>query len=71
MRTAVNMNVTLGEAAITVNDLVGLDVGDIIQLDADSSAPLDIEVEGVTKFKCVPGVLKGQRAVKVTETFFD
>ena len=71
MRTSVNMNVTLGEAAITVNDLVGLDVGDIIQLDADSSAPLEIDIEGVTKFKCVAGVLKGQRAVKITETFFD
>ena len=71
MRTTVNMNVTLGEAGISVNDLIGLDVGDIIQLDADASSPLDLEVEGVGKFKCVPGVLKGQRAVKISETMFE
>ena len=67
MGTTVNLMVRLGEANINVNDLVNLAVGDIIQLDHDSSAPLNIEVEGIAKFKCLPGVLKGQRAVKITD----
>lgn len=68
MVTTVNMLVKLGEANINVNDLVNLEIGDIIQLDQDASLPLDVLVEGVSKFKCIPGVLKGQRAVKVMET---
>ena len=68
MVTTVNMLVKLGEANINVNDLINLEIGDIIQLDQDASLPLDVLVEGVSKFKCIPGVLKGQRAVKVMET---
>ena len=68
MVTTVNMLVKLGEADINVNDLVNLEVGDIIQLDQDASVPLDVLVEGVSKFKCIPGVLKGQRAVKIMES---
>lgn len=71
METPVNLLVSLGQADISVNDLVNLQVGDIIQLDSDATSPLDLQVEGVTKFKCVPGVLKGQRAVKVTDTLTD
>ena len=63
--TYVNMKVKLGEANISIDDLVNLEPGDIIQLDKDATVPLEISVEGVTKFKCVPGVLKGQRAVKI------
>jgi len=67
MQTTANILVKLGEADITANDLANLEVGDIIQLNHDASNPLDILVEGVPKFKCAPGVLKGQRAVKVID----
>lgn len=68
MMTRTNIVVKLGEANISVNDLVNLEVGDIIQLDHDASVALDLLVESVAKFKCVPGVLKGQRAIKVVES---
>lgn len=68
MDASVNLSVSLGEADISVGDLVNLEPGDVIQLDKDASQPLDLELEGVSKFKCIPGLLKGQRAIKVTES---
>ncbi|MDD9950192.1 MAG: flagellar motor switch protein FliM [Zetaproteobacteria bacterium] len=68
MVTNVNILVQLGQADITVNDLVNMEPGDIIQLESDATMPLDILVEGVPKYRGIPGVLKGQRAVRITET---
>ena len=65
MKTTANILVKLGDADITAHDLANLEVGDIIQLNHDASTPLDVLVEGKPKFKCAPGVLKGQRAVKI------
>lgn len=61
-----NMVVNLGSAAITVGDLVNLNVGDIIPLGQDSDGELEVLVEGVPKFKCFFGVSRGNRAVQVT-----
>lgn len=71
MHTSVDLLVKLGHANIQVRDLMHLQVGDIIQLDADATLPLDILCEGVTKFKGVAGVLKGNRAIRLTESAFD
>lgn len=61
-----NMLVNLGVAAITVGDLVNLNVGDIIPLAQDADGELDVLVEGVPKFKCFFGVSRGNRAIQVT-----
>jgi len=61
-----NVVVNLGEAMITVGDLVNLNVGDIIPLAQDSDGELEVLVEGVSKFKCFFGVSRGNRAVQVT-----
>ena len=71
MKTYTNILVRLGEAHISVSDLVNLEVGDIIQLDTDATLPLPVLVEGVPKFRCIPGVLKGNRAIRLTESMFD
>jgi flagellar motor switch protein FliM len=71
MGTSANVLVKLGEADITVRDLLELDAGDIIQLDNDATLPLVVQVEGVPKFKGIPGLLKGNRALKITENLFD
>ena len=63
--------VNLGDANIDVRDLMNLDVGDIIQLGTDATLPLDILVEGVPKFKGIPGLLKGNRAIRVTESMIE
>ncbi len=61
-----NMIVNLGSAGITVGDLVNLNVGDIIPLNQNADGELNIEVEGVPKFKCLFGVSRGNRAVQIT-----
>jgi len=71
MGTAANLLVKLGEADITLRDLMEIAPGDIIQLDADATMPLDILVEGIPKFKGVPGLLKGNRALKIVESLID
>ncbi len=71
MQTQANLLVRLGEASLSVRDLMNLQVGDIIQLDTDATVPLDILVEGISKFKGLPGILKGNRAIKITESSID
>ena len=51
LETQVHMNVNLGQSEITLNDLMGLKVGDVIPLDQDTTGEFDVLVEGVPKFK--------------------
>ncbi len=71
MQTTANLVVKLGEANIQMRDLLNLEIGDIIQLDSDATMPLSVLVEGIPKFKGIPGLLKGNRAIRVTESMFD
>ena len=71
MQTSANMQVKLGEADIAVRDLLELSPGDVIQLATDATLPLDVLVEGIAKFKGIPGILKGNRAIKITESLAD
>lgn len=68
MQTWVNVLVKLGDAHITIRDLIDLEPGDILQLNTDAALPLDVSVEGISKFRGIPGLLKGNRAIKVTES---
>ena len=67
MGTTANLLVKLGGADITVRDLMELEPGDIIQLHSDATLPLDVLVEGLPKFKGIPGLSKGNRAIKITD----
>ncbi|NBQ54024.1 MAG: flagellar motor switch protein FliM [Proteobacteria bacterium] len=71
MGTSANVIVRLGDADISVKDLMQLEPGDIIQLSNDATMPLDVLVEGIPKFRGVPGLLKGSRAIKITESLID
>ena len=64
--TEMNVLVNLGNANITVADLVNLNVGDIIPLSQDADGELDVLVEGVPKMKCLLGVSRGNRAIQIT-----
>ena len=48
-----------------------LEPGDIIQLNNDATMPLDVLIEGQPKFRGVPGLLKGSRAIKITESLIE
>lgn len=59
--------VKLGEATMTVGDLLTLEKGDIIPLNQEASGEVSAEVQGVEKMKCLIGTYKGNRAVQVTK----
>lgn len=59
--------VKLGEATMTVGDLMTLEKGDIIPLNQEASGEVSAEVQGVEKMKCLIGTYKGNRAVQVTK----
>ncbi|MBL6988401.1 MAG: flagellar motor switch protein FliM [Bacteriovoracaceae bacterium] len=61
------MVVKLGEAEMTIGDLITLEVGDIIPLNQEASGEVTLSIEGVDKMKCLIGVFKGNRAVQVTK----
>jgi len=61
----VEMVVTLAETRITTADLIGLRVGDIITTDKDMNTPLEVAVQGTTKFHARPGAFKGCKAIRI------
>lgn len=67
VETEVDVSVALGRASMSISDLAELEAGDIIQLEQDATQPLYVEIEGVRKYICQPGVLKGSKAVKLLD----
>jgi len=59
--------VRLGEAEMTLGDLLTLELGDIIPLNQDASGEVNVAIEGVDKMKCLMGTYKGNRAVQITQ----
>jgi len=62
---AVEVEAVLGETSMTMEDLLGLDAGDLIPLDREVSAPVSLRVEGVDTFRVRMGQSRGRRAVCV------
>jgi len=60
------VKVDLGNANITVSDLINLNKGDIVPLSQNADGELDLHIDGVARFKCLFGVSRGHRAVQVT-----
>lgn len=61
----INLDVKLGETELSMRQILSLKPGDTIQLDKYVSDPLEVEVEGMTKFYGRMGVSCGQQAVQV------
>jgi flagellar motor switch protein FliM len=66
METDIDVRVQLGETEINLRDLTNLKVGDVIPLRQDANSELEIEVEGVPKFKGYYGVSHGTVAMQIT-----
>lgn len=66
IETDLDIDVTLGETTIQLRDLMKMKVGDVIPLNQDASGELNIEVEGVPKFKGYYGIHHGTYAMQVT-----
>ena len=58
---------SLGEATVTVGELLELAVGDVIRLSARTDGPLLVRVGDKTKFHAKPGRVGSRLAVEITE----
>jgi flagellar motor switch protein FliM len=61
----VNLVATLGEAPVTLGQILNMQVGDVISLDIPEA--IVAEVDGVPVLECKYGVLNGQYALKVNK----
>lgn len=57
--------VSLGRAELLFQELLSIEVGDTIRLDAEITQPLKIKVNSKTKFLGQPGIKDGRMATKV------
>ncbi len=58
-----------GTITLSVNQLVNLKVGDIIDLDYNPNKPLNVLVEEKLKFFAMPGVHEGKKAISLTGVY--
>lgn len=63
----VPVTVRLGDATVTVRDVLNFAPGDVVLLNQRPGDPLDCYVEGYRKFQGSPGVYKGNHACRVTK----
>jgi flagellar motor switch protein FliM len=59
--------VELGSSTITLDELMHLEPGDTVMLDKGCCGELLINVAGVEKFRGIPGVQHGNKAVQITK----
>lgn len=62
----VDMHVKIGDAVVSVGELVSLELGDTIRLNMDVKRPLSCEVEGVLKTSGYPVLSRGCIGVQLT-----
>ncbi|MEY8515396.1 flagellar motor switch protein FliM [Lachnospiraceae bacterium 29-84] len=65
-RAPMPVKAVLGQSAITVNDFINLQVGDIIRLDTKLEDELNVYVGNIKKFTALPGASGDHYAVRVT-----
>jgi len=61
------LSAVLGEAVLTVREILELEVGDVIRLKSHKDEDIVVHVQGKAKFLARPGTYKGYRAVKITK----
>jgi len=60
-----NLTVVVGNAQLTIGELAGLQLGDVIRLDTPAGAPIAMNVAGRQKFTVRPGLSGRRMAVRV------
>jgi flagellar motor switch protein FliM len=64
----IELNVRLAETQLSTGDVMNLEVGDIIMTETPSELGGEILVDGRPIFRGVPGVYRGRKAIRITET---
>jgi flagellar motor switch protein FliM len=65
--TRIPIVVQVGEAQITVQDLLKLKSGDVVRLNTSPSQEIDVLIENLVKLKGRPGVSSKKKALQVTQ----
>ncbi|MEI6205703.1 MAG: flagellar motor switch protein FliM [Desulfuromonadales bacterium] len=60
-------SVEMGNARISLRELLDLTVGDTIMLDKACSSDMIVKVEGVPKFFGIPGIRHGNKAIQISK----
>lgn len=66
-KALIPMIIELGGATVTVQELLGLNVGDVLQLDSKIKDDLAIMIGQREKFHCKPGLAGSKMAVQITQ----
>ncbi len=66
INSPVNINVELGHTHITVEEFLGLQLGDVIALDSNINKELEIRVGNKRKYYGIPSSMKNKVAIKIT-----
>ena len=66
-RTEVNIVAELGRTLYSVQDILNFEVNDVLRLNTGPQNNVMVNIERVPKFLGMPGVVKGSKAVQVTD----
>lgn len=67
LEAPLNLSVEMGNASITLRELLDLAPGDTIMLDKPCSSELSVKVEGVAKYLGIPGIRHGNKAIQISK----
>ncbi len=68
-RAQIPVRAIMGRSAISVNDFIHLQVGDIIKVDTKIEDELDVYVGNIKKFSALPGAFDDAYAVKIKSVY--
>lgn len=69
LEAPLKISVEMGNAGITLRELLELAPGDTIMLDKACSSDLLVKVEGIPKYVCVPGIRHGNKAIQISNIY--
>ena len=68
----VSLSVELGHASLTMQDVLGMEIGDVVRLDTNVNDPLPLKIGGRVQFYVRPGLRGNRLSVQITgETLSD
>ncbi len=67
MEAPMETSVEMGNASITLRELLDLAPGDTIMLDKACSSEMVVKVEGVPKYFGIPGIKHGNKAIQISK----
>jgi flagellar motor switch protein FliM len=69
--TEVNLVAELGMTVRSIGQILEMEIDDIIKINTGPQDPVMVKVEGVPKYLGTPGVIKGNRAIQITDLILE